>query len=65
LGHLDEDAEKLAGREPRLADAVPDHPDSAWAVCLELLASVGLGGRWAQPRAAAELCTPDEVPSAE
>jgi len=31
-------AEKLAGRAPRPADAVPDHPDFAWAVCLELLA---------------------------
>ena len=57
-------AKKLAGREPRLADAVLDHPDPAWTVCLGLPASVGLVGRWAQPRAAAELCTPDEALSA-
>ena len=64
LGHLAWAAEKLAGHEPRLADAVPDHPDPAWAECLGLHASVGPVGRWAQPRAAAELCTPDEALSA-
>jgi hypothetical protein len=64
LGHLAWAAEKLAGREPRLADADLDHPDPAWAECLGLPASVGLVGRWAQPRAAAELCTRDEALSA-
>jgi hypothetical protein len=64
LGHLAWAAEKLAGREPRLADAVPDHPDPAWFECLGLPASVGLVVHWAQPRAAAELCTQDEALSA-
>jgi hypothetical protein len=64
LDHLAWAAEKLAGREPRLVDAVPDHPDPAWAECLGLPASVGLVERWARLRAAAELCTRDEAPSA-
>ncbi len=58
---LDEAVEKLAVREPRLADAVPAHPDPAWAVCLGLPASVDLAGRLAQLRAAAAPCTPDEA----
>ena len=57
-------AGKLAAREPRLADAVPDHPDPAWVVCLGLPAWVGLVERWGQPRAAAALYTPDEALSA-
>ncbi len=57
-------AGKLAAREPRLADAVLAHPDSAWAVCLELPALVGLAGRWAQQRVVAAQCTQDEAPSA-
>ena len=57
-------AEKLAAREPRLADAVPAHLDSAWAVFLGLPALVGLVERWARRRAAAEPCTPDEALSA-
>jgi hypothetical protein len=32
LDHLVWAVEKLAGREPRLADAVLDHPGSAWTV---------------------------------
>jgi hypothetical protein len=59
--HLDEAAEKLAGREPRLAVAVPARPDPAWAVFLGLLALVALGGRWVRLRAAAAPCTPDEA----
>jgi hypothetical protein len=62
--HLDEAAEKLAAREPRLADAVPARPDPAWAVFLGLLALVALGGRWVRLRAAAAPCTPDEGLSA-
>jgi hypothetical protein len=61
---LDEAAEKLAAREPRLADAVLARPDLAWAVCLAILALVGLVGRWARRRAAAALYIPDEVLSA-
>jgi hypothetical protein len=45
-------AGKLAGRGPRLADAVLDHPDSAWGVYLELPALIGLVARWAEPHAA-------------
>jgi hypothetical protein len=54
-------AEKLAGREPRLAGAVPAHLAPAWAVCLGLPASVALVERLAQLRAAAAPCTPDEA----
>jgi hypothetical protein len=57
-------AGKLAARELRLADAVPDHPDPAWIVCLGLPALVGLVERWAQRRAAAARCIPDEALSA-
>jgi hypothetical protein len=57
-------AGKLAGRAPRLADAVPAHPDPAWVAFLGLPASVGLEVRWVRLRAAAELCTPDEALSA-
>jgi hypothetical protein len=57
-------AGKLAGREPRLADAVLAHPAPAWAECLGLPAWVGLVGRWAQRRAVAALCTQDEALSA-
>ena len=62
--HLDEAAGKLAAREPRLVDAVPDRPENAWAAFPEIRASVGLVERWAQLRAAAELYTPDEALSA-
>jgi hypothetical protein len=67
LGHQDRmavAAEKLAGREPRPADAVPGHRDSAWAVFLGLPALVALVGRSAQPRAEAGLCKPDAARSA-
>jgi hypothetical protein len=47
-------AEKLAVREPRPADAVPDHPDFAWAVCLEHPALICFVGRWAEPHGAVE-----------
>jgi hypothetical protein len=57
-------AEKLAGREPRLADAVPAHPAPAWAVFLGLPALVDLVERWAQQPAAAALCIPDAALSA-
>ena len=57
-------AEKLAAHEPRLADAVLAHLDSAWAVCLELPALVGLVERWARRRAAAALYKLDEALSA-
>lgn len=39
-GLMDEAVGKLAGREPRLADAVLGHLALAWAVCLGLPASV-------------------------
>ena len=57
-------AGKLAGRAPRLADAVPARPDPAWAAFLGLPASVGLEVRWVRLRAAAALCIPDEALSA-
>ena len=57
-------AEKLAVREPRLADAVPAHLDSAWAVFPGRPALVALVERWARRRAAAGPCTPDEALSA-
>jgi hypothetical protein len=38
LDHLVWAVEKLAGREPRLAGAVLDHPGSAWTVFPELRA---------------------------
>ena len=52
LGHPAWAAEKLAGREPRLADAVPDHLDPAWGVYLGLPAWIGLVARWAELHAA-------------
>jgi len=61
---MDEAVEKLAVREPRLADAVLAHPDPALAVFPGRPALVGLVGRWARPRAVAEPCTPDEAQSA-
>jgi hypothetical protein len=67
LGRLDRlvwAAEKLADREPRLADAVLAHLGLALAVSLGLPALVGLAERWAQLRAAAEPYTPDEALSA-
>lgn len=57
-------AERLAGREPRPADAVPDRHGSAWAVFLGLPALAALVGRSAQPRAEAGLCKPDAARSA-
>jgi hypothetical protein len=59
--HPDEAAEKLAVREPHLADAVPARPDPAWVGFLGLPASAALEGRWVRLRAAAALCTPDEA----
>lgn len=61
---MDEAAGKLAAREPRLADAVPDRLEIAWAAFPEIRASAGLVERWAQLRAAAEPYTPDEALSA-
>ena len=61
---MDEAVEKLAVRELRLEDAVPAHLDSALDVFPGHLALVGLVGRWARRRAAAEPCTPDEAQSA-
>ena len=57
-------AGKLAGHEPRPADAALAHPDFALAENPELLALIALGERWARVRAAAELYTPDEALSA-
>lgn len=57
-------AEKLAGREPRLVDAVRARPGLAWTAFPGLPASGDLEGRWAQLRVAAALCTPDEALSA-
>jgi hypothetical protein len=57
-------AEKLAGREPRLADAVLAHLGSASTAFLGLPAWVDLEGHWALLRVAAALCTPDEALSA-
>jgi hypothetical protein len=57
-------AGKLAVREPRPADAVPDHPDFAWAVCLEHPALICFVGRWAEPHVAAEPYIRDADPSA-
>ena len=57
-------AEKLAGREPRLADAVLAHLGSAWTAFPGLPAWVDLEGRWALLRVEAALCTPDEALSA-
>ena len=57
-------AEKLAVREPRLADAVLAHLGSAWTAFPGLPAWVDLEGRWALLRVAAALCTPDEALSA-
>ena len=57
-------AGKLAGLEPRPADAVPYRHDSAWAVFLGLPALVALVGRSAQPHAEAGLCKPDAARSA-
>jgi hypothetical protein len=63
-GHSDRlvwGAEKLAGREPRPADAVPARLVPAWIAFQELPASIGLVVRWARLRAVAEPCTPDEA----
>jgi hypothetical protein len=56
--------EKLAAREPRLADAVLGHLDSASAEIQELPALISLVERWARLRVAAELYKPDEALSA-
>ncbi len=52
-------AGKSAVREPRLADAVLEHPDPAWALFLERLAWSVLDQRLAQQHAAAARCKPD------
>jgi hypothetical protein len=63
--HLDEAAEKLAGREPRPADAVLAHLAPAWTACLGLPASAAdFVERWARPLAAAALYIQDEAPFA-
>jgi hypothetical protein len=59
--HPDEAAEKLAGREPRLAGVVPGHLDPASAVFPELPAWVALVERWARLRVEAELYIPGEA----
>ncbi|HXJ72397.1 MAG TPA: hypothetical protein VNM37_06075 [Candidatus Dormibacteraeota bacterium] len=61
---MDEAVEKLAVREPRLADAVLAHLDFASGVFPGRPALVGLVGRWARPLAAAALYIPDEAPFA-
>ena len=63
-GHLAVAAEKLAGHEPRPADAALDHPDSAWAVYPARPALAGLAERWGEPRVVAGPCRRDEVLSA-
>lgn len=64
-GLMDEAFGKLAGRELRLADVVPAHPDPAWAVSLGLPASAAdFVERWERLRAEAALYTPDEALSA-
>jgi hypothetical protein len=50
---------KLAGHEPRLADAVLDRPGPAWALFPERLAWGGLAQRWAPQRAAVARCRQD------
>jgi hypothetical protein len=63
--HLDEAAEKLAVREPRLADAVLAHLAPAWAARLGLHASAAdFVEHWARPLAAAALYIQDEAPFA-
>jgi hypothetical protein len=64
LVRMDEAAGKLAGRERRPADAVPERLGPAWIAFQELPASVGPVERWARLRAAVALCTPDEALSA-
>ena len=64
LGLMDAAVEKLAGREPRLADVVPAHLVPAWALCPERLAWDVPEKRSARPREAAALCTPDAAQSA-
>ena len=64
LGLMDEAAEKLAVREPHLADAVPARHDSALDVFPGHPALVALVGHWAPRRVAAGPCTPDEAQSA-
>ena len=64
LDHLVWAAGKLADREPRLADAVLAHLDSAWAENPAHLALIVLEERWARVRAAVELYKPDEALSA-
>ena len=55
---------KLAAREPRPVDAVPDRPGSAWALFPELPAWDALAERWGQRLAAAAPYKPDAAPSA-
>ena len=56
--------EKLAGRELRLADAVPERLVLAWIAFQELPALIALVERWAGLRAEAERYTPAEALSA-
>jgi hypothetical protein len=58
-GRMDEAAEKSAVREPRLADAGPEHPDPAWVLFPERLAWSVLEKRLAQPHAAEARCKRD------
>jgi hypothetical protein len=68
LGHLGRRpvwaAGKLAGRELRLADVVPDHPGSAWALFPERHAWGVPAKRWAQRHAAVARCKQDAGRSA-
>jgi len=52
-------AGKSAAREPRPADAVPDHPGPAWVLFPERLAWSVLEKRWALRHAAEAPCKPD------
>jgi hypothetical protein len=52
------DAEKLAGREPLPAGAVPDHLAWVW-IQARLASADGSAERWVRRRAAVVLCIPD------
>jgi hypothetical protein len=58
-GRTDEVAGKSAAREPRLADAGPEHPDPAWVLFPERLAWSVLEKHLAQPHAAEARCKRD------
>jgi hypothetical protein len=64
LVRMDVAVEKLAGREPRPADAVQARLALAWTAFLKIPAWVSLVESWALLRAAAALYRPDEGLSA-